>query len=234
MDVLDFRGIEFEPRDTEISDDDRRVLDEFNNTYLIAQGLTRGSSRKARAVIPDDELQERLAQVVNLDLMRKLLSERAWNVELGDTHIAIWRHKHRTRPSAISNLLPQLLDIYNDVSNETKKRTAVPLQARGKTAFSPVLSLGGFGFITGTFCLGMLLAAGLFIPLFLMFAADYPWIVFAWPVFGMGGRLRHIQTRIMDQTTYIQLNLDSHFTIAHRPASFLSRRNGHRPVIHRV
>jgi hypothetical protein len=185
MDVLNFRGIEFEPRDTEISDDDRRVLDEFNNTYLIAQGLTRGSSRKARAVIPDDELQERLAQVVNLDLMRKLLSERAWNVELGDTHIAIWRHKHRTRPSAISNLLPQLLDIYNDVSNETKKRTAVPLQARGKTAFSPVLSLGGFGFITGTFCLGMLLAAGLFIPLFLMFAADYPWIVFAWPVFGM-------------------------------------------------
>ncbi|MEO2034264.1 MAG: hypothetical protein ABGZ35_19480, partial [Planctomycetaceae bacterium] len=34
-------------------------------------------------------------------------------------------------------------------------------------------------------CLGMILAAAVFIPLVLLYAKDYPWLVFAWPFFGM-------------------------------------------------
>jgi len=183
--ALDFRGVEFEPRDADISDEDRRVLDEFNNKYLIAQGLTRGGTRTAQSLVPDDELLERLEQVVSLDVMRQLLSGHEWNLELGETHIAIWKHKERTRPSAIANLLPQILALHSVLSDASKQRRAVPLKARGSSIVSREVSFAHLGLVVGSGCLGMLLAGGIFVPLFFMFADEYPWMVFVWPLFGM-------------------------------------------------
>jgi hypothetical protein len=184
--ALNFRGVEFEPRDTVISDDDRRVLDDFNSTYLVAQGLTRGGTRTARAVMPDDELLAGLEQVVDLNVMRKLVAEHNWNVELGDTHIAIWKYKDRIRPSTISDVLPQILELHSGLSGASKQRSAVPLKALGTSIASREVSMGQMGWIAGSGCLGMLLAAGIFGPLFFMYADEYPWMVFAWPFFGMG------------------------------------------------
>ena len=45
------------------------------------------------------------------------------------------------------------------------------------TKFVP-LAIGG--------CAGMFLAFALFIPVFFLLADTYPWVVFVWPVFGMG------------------------------------------------
>jgi hypothetical protein len=65
------------------------------------------------------------------------------------------------------------------------------LKASGVTVISREITqirgiaFSRIGLLAGSGCLGMILAAAVFIPLVLLYAKDYPWLVFAWPFFGM-------------------------------------------------
>ncbi|MDP6557947.1 MAG: hypothetical protein QGG71_24985 [Pirellulaceae bacterium] len=183
--ALDLRGVEFEPVDAVVADDDRRLIDEFNKTYLVTQALTHGGAKASQSVTPDDQLCAGLEQIVNMDLIVALLSTGGWNVELGDSHIAIWRHKKQIRPSTIRELLPQIRDVFHLLSGDLEKRRGLKLKASGTTVISREIAFSRIGLLVGSGCLGMILAAIVFIPLFLLYAKDYPWLVFAWPFFGM-------------------------------------------------
>ena len=183
--LMSMIGVEFEPRDGVLNDDDQGVLDAFNDKYLVTQGTSNSGPRQLRQLIPDDELLAELESVIGLHLMRKISSDMNWNVELSESHIAIWVHKRRFAPTAITGQIPQVLDIFRDLTDGTSQRSAVPLRAREPsmpTAETATRSLGVF-MVGG--CLGMFIAGALFVPVFFLFVKDYPWLVFVWPFFGM-------------------------------------------------
>jgi len=184
--VFDFRGVEFDPRDATASDDDQPIISEFNRKYLVTQGLTRAGIKTSPLVTPDDVLLTSLEGLVDKTVIRKLLSDQNWDIELGDTHVAIWRHKERIRPTVIPDLLPQIRDIFGLFCNGSKMRGAAQLTARGASVLSRETAVGQFGLIAASGCLGAVLSAAVFGSLFFMYAEDYPWMVFAWPIVGMG------------------------------------------------
>lgn len=186
--AMGFDGIEFELDDSFATDEDRRVLAQFNEKYLVVQGLVRGGTGiNSTPIISKDseEVMKTLEERFSLDLLKELATGRGYSVELCESHVAIWQHQKKIRAADIPTVLGEVTAIYELLIGGVSDRQRMKLSATGQASLRPEASVGRFGVIAASGCAGMFLAFALFVPVFFLFVEKAPWIVFVWPFFGM-------------------------------------------------
>jgi hypothetical protein len=178
-----FSGIRFQSDDVFLSDEDRNVLETFNDRYIVAQGLSHKEHSHRDKVNPA-ELFGQLEGLIGLPLMRQLLAGWGWSLELCGSQVAIWKHNKRIRPQQLPGRLTDAHEIYKHLVKGDSNGESPRLTAIGNAVMSPDVPFRQIGIIAAGGCLGMLLGAALFAPIFFMFVEEAPWIVFVWPFFG--------------------------------------------------
>jgi len=184
--LLGLQGIEFHAKNDAASEQDRATLEEFRKHYVVTQGPVLKSQRCPEDADEEATLFQELEQIISIPLLRNLLDHPEWSLEFCPSHIAIWKAKKCVKPGELAQQLNEVVELHRLVVDETLGYSNTMLEIRGSakmeidasvTEFVP-LAIGG--------CVGMFLAFVLFIPVFFLLADTYPWVVFVWPVFGMG------------------------------------------------
>ncbi len=183
--AMGFDGVEFSTNDQFASEEDRGDIQRFNDDWLVVRGLSRKGNRSAAATedAAEDALR-RLEATISFPFLKSLLVDQRWSVEVCDSHVAIWMHKKRVRPTQLADCLRRVTELHR-ILIEGPADSQAKLIATGDTLMQMNLGVGRMLPIAVSGCLGMLVAFVIFIPIFFLFADKAPWIVFVWPFFGM-------------------------------------------------
>ena len=174
--LLGFDGLSFEGDQT-LSIDDQDQIRQFNENYLVMQpnGEATGSSNGAKS--------QQIADQISLSLLKKLLDGQGWSLDVCESHAVFWVNSKRFKPGELSQVINESLQLFPDLASGNS--TGPSLRVSGEPNLSGPISFTNFGPVIASGCFGMVLAFGLFVPIFFMFAEQAPWLVFVWPFFGM-------------------------------------------------
>ena len=96
--LLGFKGMEFYTGQLAASAQDQQTLTEFHSRYMVTQGAALKSSLGPQAADDEAALFQRLGQVIGLPLLRRLIEDGPWNLELCPSHVAIWKSRKLVKP----------------------------------------------------------------------------------------------------------------------------------------
>ena len=179
---MGYEGVRLDADGIKGSDADCQIIEQFNRDVMVTQGWVEGTSGTSSDLIEQEAFLKGVKQHISLELMRYLLSSEKWNLELGESHIAIWQQNKLQRPSSIQNLLRESHEIYRLFSSESEMGRGAKLNASGESSLPDEIPLKRFAWIAGGGFLGMVIAFAVMIPLLMLFSKEYPWLLFAWPV----------------------------------------------------
>lgn len=179
---MGYEGVRLDVDGIKASDADCQLIEQFNRDVMVTQGWVEGTSGTSSDLIEQEAFLEGVEQHIGLELMRRLLSSEKWNLELGESHIAIWQQNKLQQPSSIQNLLRKAHEIYRLLSSGSDMGRGANLNASGETSLSNEIQFKRFAWIAGGGFLGMVIAFAVMIPLLILFSNEYPWLLFAWPV----------------------------------------------------
>lgn len=183
--LFGLQGIEFYADDTTASEQDRQLLEQFRRDFLVTQGVVE-KSRTSTGDSPDQmQLFEELKTLITMPVLKKLV-ESEWSLECCPTHVAVWKARKLVGPSEFSQQLQDVAALYQLLLDGKSSRSSSELQVRGSATMSIDTGVTNLAPLAIGGCAGMFLAMGMFIPIFFLLADKHPWIVFVWPVFGMG------------------------------------------------
>lgn len=187
--LLGFEGMTFSC-DAHASESEQDTVDRFNRQYVVM-------SPHANSVdSADDSLQQQLTHRVGFTVLELLQNGRGWSVDCCPSHAIYWVDRKQFKPAMVRQIIGEVLAIHQLLTSDS--RDGPELRVSGQERIGTEMSVSSFGPLIASGCLGMVLAFGLFVPIFFMFADRAPWIVFVWPFFGMG---------IMMLTVYIAAKL---------------------------
>lgn len=188
MQAFGLSGIEFQLEGSLAAEEDRTVLQKFNRDYLVLHGAVDGGHRDGQAArtlsSAAEEHLRRLETLMGLPLVKRLAEGRGWSIEVGRSHVAIWMQKTRLKPQQIPECLAEVTALHR-LLLEGDAHSGMRLSASGQATVSLQNSGSQIAVLAVSGCLGMVLAFGMFVPVFFMFADRAPWIVFVWPFFGL-------------------------------------------------
>ncbi|MCA9062360.1 MAG: hypothetical protein KDA96_04860 [Planctomycetaceae bacterium] len=176
--LLDFEGVSLLPEDDSADSESTAVLQEFNRQFLVARSDN-------NTELSDEQWKERLCQGLSLPLMRTLMSGSKWDLEVGQTHVAVWVRHRRIPASQLTERLAEVCKINGLIHEAPSHQMMFSLKAEGQASAAGNVGFGNIGCLFASAVAGMFCAFALFIPIFLFLASDYPWIVLLWPFFGM-------------------------------------------------
>ncbi len=183
--MMGYDGVKINPDGDTASEAVRQLVEQFNRDVMVTQGWSdRAVSTSADRIAPEVFLAG-VEKYVSLKLMRHLLSSAGWNLELGESHVAVWMQNKLQAPSAIRHLLSEAQEVCRLLSVNTASDRGTKLTASGVTSAGEEIPFKSFAWIAVGGCLGMVTAVVVMIPLFLLFVETSPWLVFAFPVTAM-------------------------------------------------
>jgi len=183
--ALGFEGIQFSTDDHFASADDRDAMKRFNDTWLVVRGLRRkGNTGGAEGDEGAEIVLRQMEKTIGLPLLKLLLSDDRWCLEQCETHVAIWMHKTHVKPGQLNECLRSVFTLAEQLQRppsgaQERLIASGQTQVQLETSVSRILPIAVSG------CLGMVLAFGSFLPIFFWLVDDAPWLVLAWPFFGM-------------------------------------------------
>ena len=174
--LLGFDGLSFEGDQTHAMEEQDQIR-QFNDKYLVMQwngDTADGGSQRSL---------QRMAEQSNLSLLKTLVNGRGWSLEVCESHAVFWVNRKRFKPDEVRQVIDESLQLFQNLTSDNA--SGPRLGVSGQAAMSDPISFASFGPVIASGCLGMVLAFGLFVPIFLKFADKAPWLVFVWPFFGM-------------------------------------------------
>lgn len=114
------------------------------------------------------------------------LERQSWPLNNIYLCVAIWKTKKRVKPGELAEQLNEVVELHRLIVNRTPDYSNTRLEIRGSAKMEIDTSVMEFAPLAIGGCAGMFLAFVLFLPVFFLFAEKIPWIVFVWPIFGMG------------------------------------------------
>lgn len=198
LDLLGLKGLEFRSEDGSSRHADQRLLDQFENSYLVTKGLAVGSAAGVDDH-QDAELFEKLEQLIGITFVRQLMEHREWSVEFCPTHVAFWRSGKLVRPQELQQQLSDVVSLRKMLIDHSRDRSAARLRVRGSTRLrlenlaGSLFSIAAFGFG------GMVLAFVLYLPIFFTLGRKFPFVGLIWPLIAMaaGATSAFLGSRIM-------------------------------------
>ena len=180
--MMGYDGVKISPDGDTASEAVRELVQQFNRDVMVTQGWSDGTIRTSTDLIAPEGFLAGVEKYVSLKLMRHLLSSSGWNLELGESHVAVWMQNRLHAPSAIRHLLSEAQEICRLLSVNTESGRGTKLTASGVTSVGEEMAFKSFAWIAGGGCLGMVTAVVVMIPLFLLSAETSPRLVVAFPV----------------------------------------------------
>ena len=165
-------GIEFRNDDIFSADEDKALLEEFNDRYFVSP------PEHARDNV---DVTQEIGRIMSLPFVRQIMAGPKWNIEIGESHMAVWIPRKVMTAANIVEYLNHASALHDALLTESG-RPAKPLTVTSDLDQPVTLNIVPIA-VSG--CLGIFVAFGMFIPVFFLFVEEAPWIVFVWPFFGM-------------------------------------------------